>query len=122
MSCHSTAQAPSLAGILPPVGGACGSERPAWFRNLHGTQAFGRFDPIGSTCETSLTGITLTPADYSLQLGATVTRAVGAQATFNPCTWDDAAPPPTGVVAPPPTDARGQKAARVFEVSRDPKQ
>ncbi len=121
MSCHSTAQAPSLAGILPPVGGACGSQRPAWFRNLAGTQAFGRFDPQGSTCETSLAGITLTAADYSLQLGSTVTRAVGTQATFNPCTWDDAAPP-SAVLASPPADAKGQKPPRVFEVSRDPKQ
>ena len=55
--------------------------RPAsgnWFRNLPGTQPFGRFDPEGSTCETSLSGVTVTAADYSLQLAATVTRSVGS--------------------------------------------
>ena len=77
MSCHSTAQAPSLAAIVPPGSGACASQRAAWFRNLPGTEAFGRFDPQGSTCETSLSGITLTAADSSLQLGSTVARGVG---------------------------------------------
>src|SRR5262245_53051928 len=65
----------------PPASGACLSLRPAWFRSLARTQAFGRFDPQGSTCETSITGITLTPADYSLQLAATVTRSVAGSAT-----------------------------------------
>ena len=113
-----TAQAPSLAAILPPGSGACASQRAAWFRNLPGTEAFGRFDPEGSTCETSLTGITLTAADYSLQLGSTVTRAVSGSATFNPCTWDDATPPTAVPAAPSPSD-RGQKPAKVFGVARD---
>jgi hypothetical protein len=119
MSCHSTAQTPSLAAIVAPGSGACASQRAAWFRNLPGTEAFGRFDPEGSTCETSLSGITLTAADYSLQLGSTVTRAVSGSATFNPCTWDDAVPP----TAAPPTAAaptgRGQKPPKVFGVARD---
>jgi len=115
MSCHSTAQAPAVANILPPSGGACGQQRAAWFRNLPGTQAFGRFDPEGSTCETSLNGITLTAADYSLQLGATVSRAFDpGQTTFNPCTWDDAQVPTSG-----PTAKTGSP-ARVFPVTRDP--
>ena len=115
MSCHSTAQAPAVANILPPSGGACGQQRAAWFRNLPGTQAFGRFDPEGSTCETSLNGLTLTAADYSLQLGATVSRAFDpGQTTFNPCTWDDAQVPTSG-----PTAKTGSP-ARVFPVTRDP--
>jgi hypothetical protein len=36
----------------------------------------------------------VTSADYSLQLASTVTRAISTtQPTFNPCTWDAAAPP-----------------------------
>jgi hypothetical protein len=124
MSCHSTAQAPSVAGILPPQTGACAPQRAAWFRNLPGTQAFGRFDPEGSVCETSLSGITLTAADYSLQLGATVTRATPpSAATFNPCTWDDDEPPGTTLSTPASADATpgAPPSVRIFEVSRDPK-
>jgi hypothetical protein len=122
MSCHSTAQAPSLAGILPPANGTkCAPQRANWFRDLPGTQAFGRFDPTPTACETSLNGVTLTAADYSLQLGATVTRAIATAPTFNPCTWDAASPPPATPPVPP-TAARGQKPPRTFEVSRDPKQ
>ena len=119
MSCHSTAQAPSLADIRPPTtGSACFPLRSNWFRNLPGTQAFGRFDPEGSVCETSTTGITLTAADYSLQLGDTVTRSVAQSASFNPCTWDDAAPPPAAPPPPPAPVARGQKPPRIFPVNR----
>jgi hypothetical protein len=90
MSCHSTAQAPSLANMIPPASGPCAPMRSNWFRNLAGTTAFGRFDPEGSTCETALNGVTVTSADYSLQLAATVTRALSAeQSSFNPCTWDN---------------------------------
>jgi hypothetical protein len=121
MSCHSTAQAPSLADMRPPASGnACFGQRANWFRNLPGTQPFGRFDPNG-TCETALNGITqLTAADYSLQLSDTVTRAVAGAASFNPCTWDDTAPP-SDVPPPPPPPApigRGQKPPRVYPVTR----
>jgi hypothetical protein len=120
MSCHSTAQAPSVANMVPPEGGPCGPLRPQWFRNLPGTQAFGRIDPEGSACETALDGITLTAADYSLQLASTVTRAgPSTQATFNPCTWDDANPPSAGP-APGPMMRAGGKPVRVFPVTRDP--
>ncbi len=122
MSCHGTAQAPSLASMIPPAGtSSCLSQRDKWFRNLPGTQAFGRFDPKPTACETDITGITLTAADYSLQLGATVTRGLPtAAATFNPCTWDAATPPPP----PSPSALTGARARmpRVFEVTRDPKQ
>ena len=120
MSCHSTAQAPSLANMAPPEGGACGPMRSNWFRNLPGTQAFGRFDPEGTQCLTALNGVTLTAADYSLQLASTVTRAVSTtQQSFNPCTWDDASPPSAGPTAPAPT-VKGQTPPRVFEVTRNP--
>jgi hypothetical protein len=118
MSCHGTAQAPSLANMIPPATGTCASERAAWFRNLPGTQAFGRFEPGPSSCLTSVSGITLTAADYSLQLASTVTRTMRAPATFNPCTWDNANPP--AVVAPSVVAAGGQKPPRIFEVTRDP--
>jgi len=124
MSCHSTAQAPSLAGLIPPQTGACASQRSNWFRNLPGNQAFGRFDPEGSVCETDLNGVTLTSADYSLQLSATVTRATPpSAATFNPCTWDDTAPPSTTLSTPAGADAaRGAPPSmRIFDVTRDPK-
>ena len=120
MSCHITAQAPSLANILPPTSGVCLPQRPSWFRNLPGSTPFGRFDPNG-TCQTSLNGITLTAADYSLQLSDTVSRAVAGPATFNPCTWDDAAPPSAAPPTPdgPAASERGVK-PRVFPVTRDP--
>ncbi|MGH9386202.1 MAG: hypothetical protein ACRD2N_18150, partial [Vicinamibacterales bacterium] len=119
MSCHGTAQAPTLANMIPPASGTCAPERPKWFRNLPGTQAFGRFEPGPSSCLTSLNGTTLTAADYSLQLASTVTRTLRAPATFNPCTWDAAKPP--SVVAPAAaTAAGGQKPPRIFEVTRDP--
>lgn len=120
MSCHGTAQAPALAPMVPPTTGPCAPQRASWFRNLSGTQAFGRFDPQGTTCETSLNGVTLTAADYSLQLASTVSRAVAGAATFNPCTWDDAAPPAAREAPAFESIARGQKPPRVYEVTRDP--
>jgi hypothetical protein len=78
MSCHGTAQAPALAPMIAPPSGSCASMRAQWFRDLSGLEAFGRFDPQGSVCETSLTGLTVTAADYSLQLAATVSRALSA--------------------------------------------
>ena len=81
--------------------------RPQWFRNIPGTQAFGRFDPEGSACLTAFNG-TLTAADYSLQLASTVTRAENGAASFNPCTWDDANPPSP---APPPPPVAGPEGA-----------
>lgn len=117
MSCHSTAQAPSLADMRPPTG-ACLPMRSNWFRNLPGTQAFGRFDPEGSVCETSVTGVTLTAGDYSLQLADTVTHSVAEGPSFNPCTWDDSAPPSGAPPPPPGPVARGQKPPRVFPVTR----
>jgi hypothetical protein len=122
MSCHGTAQAPAVAPMMPPPGGPCAALRASWFRNLPAGQAFGRFDPEGSACETSLTGLTLTAADYSLQLASTVTRGISTtQASFNPCTWDEANPPP----ASPQMDAAAAadappRGVRVFEVTRDP--
>jgi len=120
MSCHSTAQAPSLAPILPPSSGVCLPQRPNWFRNLAGATPFGRFDPNG-TCQTALNGITLTAGDYSLQLSDTVSRAVAGAATFNPCTWDDAAPPSATPPVPAGPAAGGRGVTpRVFTVTRDP--
>lgn len=119
MSCHSTAQAPTLAGMTPPASGPCAPMRANWFRNLSGASPFGRFDPQGSTCETSLDGLTVTATDYSLQLAATVTRAVSTQASFNPCTWDDANPPTAVPPAPPVAAPAVGPPARVFEVIRD---
>jgi hypothetical protein len=116
MSCHGTAQAPSLADFRPPTSSsACFSERANWFRNLPGTEAFGRFDPEDGVCETALNGVTLTAADYSLQLSDTVSRAVAGPASFNPCTWDAAAPPPA---VSPIGAAPGQKLPTVFPVAR----
>jgi hypothetical protein len=121
MSCHSTGQAPALADMVPPPAGPCASRRAGWFRNLTGTQVFGRFDPQGGNCATSLNGITVTASDYSLQLANTTSRALAGAATFNPCTWDDTAPP-SGRETPAfePT-SRGWKPPRVYEVTRDPK-
>jgi hypothetical protein len=123
MSCHSTAQAPSLANMVPPEGGPCGPLRANWFRNLSGTQAFGRFDPEGTQCLTALNGITMTAADYSLQLASTVTRALSTtQESFNPCTWDDASPPSATPAPPDPSRmAPSETPARIFPVTRDAK-
>jgi hypothetical protein len=93
----------------------------SWFRNLPGTEPFGRFDPQGGTCETSLDGLALTAADYSLQLAATVTRAISGPASFNPCTWDEANPPSASPPGPAPLAALPAAApVHVFEVTRDP--
>jgi len=119
MSCHATAQAPALANMVPPASGPCLPQRANWFRDSAGTQAFGRFQPTSSTCETSLQGITLTAADESLQLASTVSRAITAQ-TFNPCTWDNTHPPSVA----PPAVGRATPAGtpvQVFPVTRDPK-
>lgn len=91
MSCHSTAQVPSLANMTAE--GNCSSKSANWFRNLSGTTAFGRFDQQTPMCETSLNGAMLTAADYSLQMSATVTKAMTGADEFNPCTWDSASPP-----------------------------
>lgn len=102
MSCHSTAQAPNVAALIPPASGACGSKAMEWFRDLPGNQAFGRFAVVNGACVTSLpAAVNLISAEYSLQLGSTVARAhpqIGlinpnADPTFNPCTWDDATSP-----------------------------
>ena len=117
MSCHGTAQAPALANMLPPASGACASLRGIWFRNLPGTQAFGRFQAVSGTCQTSLPpGTTLTAADYSLQLADTVSRALTEQ-LFNPCTWDDANPPGARALDAPRAAAQPP---RLFRVTRDP--
>jgi hypothetical protein len=122
LSCHSTAQAPSLANILPPSGNnTCTPLRANWFRNLPGTQPFGRFDPRPTTCETSLSGITLTAADYSLQLAETVANALpSAPSRFNPCTWDTANPP-SAVPAAGLERTAAPGTPTVFPVTRDPK-
>lgn len=102
MSCHSTAQAPNVAALIPPSSGACAPKAMEWFRNLAGNQAFGRFAVVSGACATSLpAGVNLVAAEYSLQLGSTVARAhpqIGlinpnTDPTFNPCTWDDATSP-----------------------------
>lgn len=121
MSCHSTAQAPSFAPMIPPTGGACAPQRDQWFRNLTGSQAFGRFEVVAGTCDTNLNGTMVTAADYSLQLASTVTRALTGPATFNPCTWDDAAVPAVVADATVGAAASATRAPRVFEVTRDPR-
>lgn len=121
MSCHSTAQARSLAFLIADR--SCASKREKWFRNLSGTTAFGRFDRSTPGCEEDLNGEVLTAADYSLQLSDTVTRSLITPATFNPCTFDDATPPPAPPPPPPPSRAdAGKKPASVFRATRDPKE
>jgi hypothetical protein len=92
MSCHSTGQVPAVARMV--ADGACAPLQAQWFRNLAGTDAFGRFTREPSAC------VTLPPpvpppvaTDYSLQLAITVNRSQMQAATFNPCTWDTDAPP-----------------------------
>ena len=124
MSCHSTAQAPALARMLPTSTCAQPPFAADWFRNLRGTTAFGRRQPAGGVCRTDITGITLTAADYSLQLSATVARALptatGGQ-TFNPCTWNENAPPPSALVAASSQASRLQREdIEQYEVTRDP--
>lgn len=131
MSCHGTAQAPAVAQMLPQ--GACNQPpfRANWFRNLPGSQAFGRFTPTAQGCVTTPPATAPVAADYSLQLAATVSRALSGAATFNPCTWDTANPPsgapasPVGLSAP--AAAPRARAASplpsetpVFPVTRDP--
>lgn len=122
MSCHGTAQAPALAPMLPT--GACAQPpfRADWYRNLPGSTAFGRRQVSNQACETDASGITLTAADYSLQMAATVARALptasGGQA-FNPCTWDESAPPDALVMAMDP-GSRLPADIEQFDITRDP--
>ena len=116
MSCHATAQAPVVASMLPT--GACAqSRREDWFRNLSGSTAFGRRQNSGGSCLTSASGLDLTAADYSLQMAETVDRALEG-GIFNPCTWDEDAPPTA--LAAPPVDALRREDIERFEVTRDP--
>ena len=119
MSCHSTAQARSLAFLIADR--SCASKRANWFRNLSGATPFGRFDRNSPTCAEDLNGEVLTAGDYSLQLSDTVTRSLITPATFNPCTFDDAAPPPPPPPPPGPTVKAGVKPPTVFRATRDPK-
>jgi len=115
MSCHSTAQAPAVADLLPQA--ACNESN--WFRNLPGTQAFGRFDPSANICVTTPLPPLLVAADYSLQLSKTVDLAISSTPSFNPCTWDTANPP-EATPAPATPAATSPGGVTVFEVSRDP--
>ena len=116
MSCHSTAQVPTLANMTAE--GDCASQKPSWFRNLSGTTPFGRFDQSTPGCDTALNGTQLSPADYSLQMSATVTRATTGPAELNPCTWDTAAVPAgAGAIASAPS-AVAAPAQKIFEVQR----
>jgi hypothetical protein len=120
MSCHSTAQAKSLAFLIADR--SCASKRASWFRNLSGTTPFGRFDRNSPTCEEDLAGEVLTAADYSLQLSDTVTHSLVGAPTVNPCTFDPAAPPASPPVADrAPMDAT-KKPPTVFPVTRDPEE
>jgi hypothetical protein len=110
MACHSTAQVPSVARIIPQ--GACDASpfREAWFRNLSGSTAFGHFENIGNTCNTSPVTPAPVAANYSLQLSATVSRSLPSEAaTFNPCTWDAAAPPAELSATPMASGTPGQE-------------
>jgi len=116
MSCHSTAQAPSVAPMLPTQGCNVAPYRANWYRNLPGSQAFGRFTPTSGGCTTTPPANAPTAADYSLQLGSTVSRSLGST-TSNPCTWDTSNPPAAPAAAPAPASAN---VAPVFAVTRDP--
>jgi hypothetical protein len=127
MSCHSTAQAPAVADMVPA--GACSQPpfRSMWFRNLAGSAPFGRATSTNQTCDTTPPANAPSAADYSLQLAATVSRALSTP-TFNPCTWDTAAPPlaptpaaPAGVQPPTPPSATPSPSleAPVVEVTRE---
>ena len=117
MSCHTTAQAPVVAGMFPS--GACATtHRADWFRNLSGSTAFGRRRNVDGSCQTSASGLNLAAADYSLQMAATVDRALAGD-NANPCTWDEDNPP-TALVRAPATDALRRSDIQRFEVTRDP--
>ena len=116
MSCHSTAQAPAVANILPPsaapAAAACrvvpqstwhAGVRPLRSRRLDVRDVAQRHHP-----------------DRGRLLAAAWLRpcrglSIPGRATFNPCTWDDAQVPTSG-----PTAKTGST-ARVFPVTRDPK-
>jgi hypothetical protein len=100
MSCHTTAQAPRVAFMYPRSGCNAAPFRAAWFRNLPGATAFGRFTEQTGNCVTTPPPATLVAADYSLQLSDTLAKSLpGATATTNPCTWDSVAP----ALPPPPS-------------------
>jgi hypothetical protein len=125
MSCHSTAQAPTVADMVPRD--AC-SQPPflaSWFRNLPGSAPFGRLTASGPTCDTTPPANAPTAADYSLQLASTVSRALSTTLppTFNACTWDTespiaVAPDAAPARAPATPAATAPSMAPVVEVTR----
>ena len=104
--------------MLPSLGCNQAPFNTNWYRNLPGTQAFGAFTPGEGTCTKTTPTPAPVAADYSLQLASTVTRSI-TEATFNPCTWDDAAPPVTFPTPVPMTTSAG-RSPRIFDVTRDP--
>lgn len=122
MSCHATAQAPVVARMIPTDACADPPFRADWFRNLSGTTAFGRRQSRNGACESDASGLTLTAADYSLQMAATVARALPtstAGKSFNPCTWDENAPP-VALAAPDDASLLRRRDIEEFPVTRDP--
>lgn len=115
----------TVADMVPK--GACAKPPflASWFRNLPGSAAFGRFTEVGDTCDTLPPANAPTAADYSLQLAATVSRALSTTLppTFNACTWDTARSPALVVGAPrapamTAPAAPGPKAAPEVEIRR----
>jgi len=78
MSCHSTAQNPSSAGMTPDFN-ANWTTAQCWFRNVPGGQAFGG-KPSATTCGVKTSEQSL---DYSLQLAVAVRNLEIAQQNAN---------------------------------------
>jgi hypothetical protein len=112
LSCHSTAQSPTSASIT--FGTGCSdSQKLHWFRNLLGTEAFGRGATTNNACDVSPMSPAPTPLDYSLQLSQTVRTLPN---TVNPCTYKSTAPPATGPMAVPTTSSLPE--GETFDVTR----
>ncbi len=67
VSCHSTAQWPNAAPLLPPKG-AQWSEASCWFRNLPIGVPFGSPPSVSTRCGQRSTGSALVAADYNFQV------------------------------------------------------
>jgi len=112
LSCHSTAQFPAIASILP-LPNCSNTQKLRWFRSLKGSTPFGA---VGQqTCQPT-PNVASTPLDYSLQESVGLQNAADATLA-NPC---QASPGPP-IAHPAAAAARGpagRKAPTVYPVER----
>ena len=82
LSCHSTAQFPVVAPIVPPATCITDNQKLHWFRNFPGSRPFGAVD--STTCSPIQIDDPLFSLDFSLQMQVAVQSALQFK-NANPC-------------------------------------